>query len=170
MDDFEKKRIEDILNKIEEQFINGKINEESYKNLIEKYHSKLKDSEPEKVESKSRALRENSDIIGESPKQEYGSRRPEKKSSGVAAIASFFIPGLGQIYNGQILKGILFIIFCGLSVLIGIFLVGAGAFALLITGKVFAASPIIIIGIILYPIFWVYNIYDAYNTAERTHL
>ena len=32
----------------------------------------------------------------------------------VAAIASFFIPGLGQIYNGQILKGILFIIMCGI--------------------------------------------------------
>lgn len=32
------------------------------------------------------------------------------KSSGIAVVLSFFIPGLGQIYNGQILKGLLFII------------------------------------------------------------
>jgi len=29
------------------------------------------------------------------------------KNSGVAAVLSFFIYGLGQIYNGQILKGLI---------------------------------------------------------------
>ena len=170
MDDFEKKGIEDILNKIEEQFINGKISEESYKGLREKYQLKLKDSDPEKSELKNRALGENTDVIGESPKHEHRSRTPEKKSSGVAAIASFFIPGLGQIYNGQILKGILFIILCGFLILLGIIMITFGMLAAIGTGNVFAGSPIILIGIILYPIFWMYNIYDAYNTAERTHL
>lgn len=69
----------------------------------------------------------------------------EKKSSGIAAIASFFIPGLGQIYNGQIGKGIMFII---LAIIFGILIIA-------------------IIGIVLLPLFWVYNIYDAYKTAEK---
>lgn len=69
----------------------------------------------------------------------------EKKSSGIAAIASFFIPGLGQIYNGEIGKGFMFII---ISIIFFIL--------------IFAA-----IGLILFPLFWVYNIYDAYKTAER---
>ncbi len=71
--------------------------------------------------------------------------RMEKKSSGIAAIASFFIPGLGQIYNGEIGKGIMFIII----------------------GGVFVLLMFILIGFILYPLFWAYNIYDAYKTAER---
>lgn len=70
------------------------------------------------------------------------------KSSGIAVILSFFIPGLGQIYNGQIGKGILFMII---------------AFIL-------AISMILLIGFILYPIFWIYNMYDAYKTAERINL
>lgn len=69
----------------------------------------------------------------------------EKKSSGIAAIASFLIPGLGQIYNGEIGKGIMFIIIA----------------------VVFALLMLVVIGFILYPLFWVYNIYDAYKTAER---
>lgn len=71
--------------------------------------------------------------------------RTEKKSSGLAAIASFFIPGLGQIYNGQIGKGIMFIII----------------------GTIFALLMFVLIGFILYPLFWIYNIYDAYSTAEN---
>lgn len=69
----------------------------------------------------------------------------EKKSSGIAAIASFFIPGLGQIYNGEIGKGILFIIISFILVLL----------------------MLVAIGFILYPLFWILNIYDAYKTAER---
>ncbi len=33
-----------------------------------------------------------------------------KKSAGLAAVLSFFISGLGQIYNGQILKGLIIIV------------------------------------------------------------
>ncbi len=69
----------------------------------------------------------------------------EKKSSGIAAIASFFVPGLGQIYNGEIGKGIMYIII----------------------GIVFALMMFVLIGFILYPLFWIYNIYDAYSTAEK---
>ncbi|MCL7413959.1 MAG: hypothetical protein M8353_10160, partial [ANME-2 cluster archaeon] len=71
-----------------------------------------------------------------------------EKNPGIAAIASFFIPGLGQIYNGEIGKGILFII----------------------VGGIFALLMAVLIGFILYPLFWIYNIYDAYKTAERINL
>lgn len=69
----------------------------------------------------------------------------EHKSTGVAAVLSFIIPGLGQIYNGQIGKGIIFII---ISVIL-------------------AFTIFILIGFVLYPIFWIYNIYDAYETAKK---
>jgi TM2 domain-containing membrane protein YozV len=69
----------------------------------------------------------------------------EHKTEGLAAVLSFIFVGLGQIYNGQIGKGILFIIL----------------------GIIFAALMIILIGIPLYLILWVYNIYDAYNTAKK---
>jgi TM2 domain-containing membrane protein YozV/ribosomal protein L40E len=69
----------------------------------------------------------------------------ERKSECISAVLSFVFVGLGQIYNGQIGKGIMFVI-------IGIILV---------------LSMVILIGFILYPLFWVYNIYDAYKTAKR---
>ena len=69
----------------------------------------------------------------------------EVKSSGLAAVLSVLLPGLGQIYNGQIGKGILFMV-------------------LLV---VFALMVFIIIGIPLLIAFWIYNIYDAYDTAKK---
>lgn len=32
------------------------------------------------------------------------------KNSGLAAVLSFFVPGVGQIYNGDILRGIFWLI------------------------------------------------------------
>src|SRR5665647_1875002 len=69
----------------------------------------------------------------------------ERKSEGLAAVLSFLFVGLGQIYNGEIGKGIAFI---ALGVVIVLML-----------------FPILI-GIPLYLILWAYNIYDAYNTAK----
>ncbi len=68
----------------------------------------------------------------------------ERKNEGVAAVLSFVFVGLGQVYNGEIGKGIAF----------------------LIIGVILVFSMIFLIGFILYPIFWIYNIYDAYNTAK----
>ena len=67
------------------------------------------------------------------------------KNPGFAAVLSFFIPGLGQIYNGQIMKGIIFIVLA----------------------SIFATLTVVLIGYVLYPLFWIYNLYDAYNTARR---
>lgn len=68
----------------------------------------------------------------------------EVKSAGISAVLSYVYPGLGQIYNGQIGKGIIF----------------------LIIGVILILTMFLLIGFILYPLFWVYNIYDAYNTAK----
>ena len=67
----------------------------------------------------------------------------ERKSEVLAAILSAIFTGLGQVYNGQVKKGITF----------------------LIIGIICAALCAVIIGFVLYPLFWLYNIYDAYRTA-----
>ncbi len=68
-----------------------------------------------------------------------------KKSAGLAAVLSFFISGLGQIYNGQILKGLIIIV---VQVING-------------------ALTTILIGWIPLAIVWVWAIIDAYREAEE---
>lgn len=68
-----------------------------------------------------------------------------RKNPGLAAVFSFLFVGLGQIYNGQIGKGIVFFI----------------------AGIILTFTLFIMIGFILLPLFWIYNIYDAYNTAKK---
>jgi len=73
------------------------------------------------------------------------SRHFSVKNSGLAAVLSFFFMGLGQIYNGQIGKGIIFIILYIISFLL-IF---------------------ILIGLITTPMLWIWGMVDAYRTAEK---
>lgn len=79
----------------------------------------------------------------------------KKKSQSLAAIASFFIPGLGQIYTGEVRKGIFFIIFSVFifSILIFLFFEHPMTLPLLAAGAAFI-------------LFWINNIYDAYKTAR----
>ena len=67
------------------------------------------------------------------------------KSTGLAAILSFFFAGLGQFYNGQFGKGVLFMVVQALNV----------------------ALMFVVIGFITYPIFALWGIIDAYKGAER---
>ncbi len=67
------------------------------------------------------------------------------KNSGLAAVLSFFFTGLGQIYNGQIGKGVLFIVIQGINFLL----------------------MFIIVGFITAPLFWIWGMVDAYKTAEK---
>ena len=69
---------------------------------------------------------------------------PDRKNPGVAAVLSFFWAGLGQIYNGQLLKGIGFIVLYAFSVLL----------------------CFVLIGFIILPIVWFIGIWDAYSTAK----
>lgn len=67
------------------------------------------------------------------------------RSPGLAAVLSFFWCGLGQIYNGQILKGV----------------------AMLVVYMISWAMVWLVIGIITTPILWIWGMFDAYRTAER---
>jgi TM2 domain-containing membrane protein YozV len=69
----------------------------------------------------------------------------QKKSAGVALILSFFLPGLGQIYNGQTGKGI----------------------GMIILSVIFWLLSTIVIGIPFYIILWIYGMYNAYSTANQ---
>ncbi|WP_438803824.1 hypothetical protein [Neobacillus paridis] len=70
-----------------------------------------------------------------------------QKNPGLAVVLSFFFVGLGQIYNGQIGKGIGFIIAYTVSLLLCFVLVG------------FITSPIL----------WIWGMIDAYKVAQKTH-
>lgn len=66
------------------------------------------------------------------------------KNPGVAALASFILPGAGQVYNGDIAKGIFILLLWGFSGLLSL----------------------VLIGLITTPIIWLFAIYDAYNSAS----
>ncbi len=83
-----------------------------------------------------------------------------KKSPIIAAVTSFFIPGLGQIYNGETVKGLAFITVGAMLVLLALIFVIPALMAPALLGFVLILS-------IPYLVFWAYNIYDAYTTAEK---
>ncbi len=84
------------------------------------------------------------------PMPGYGSpvspiiHRPHKEP-GIAAVLSFFFAGLGQIYNGEIGKGLCFILANVVSFLMCFFLIG---------------FPMLLI-------VWIFGIYDAYTVADQ---
>jgi len=64
----------------------------------------------------------------------------------IALILSFFIPGLGQFYTGQLLKAII----------------------LIVLAVIFGGLSTIIIGIPFYILIWLYSMYDAYTVAKES--
>lgn len=94
-----------------------------------------------------------------------------KTNAGIAAVLSFIFSGLGQIYNGQIKKGLVIMSFSSLgliSALLGAILIGYYIF-----GKVFFANELIvglsllIFGIILIALLGTYSIFNAYKRAQE---
>jgi TM2 domain-containing membrane protein YozV len=69
------------------------------------------------------------------------------KNAGLAAVLAFLITGLGHIYLGMVTKGILYLI-------LGIVLIVISPFTLFIS-------------LIIYVIFWLWQIYDAYKRANQ---
>ena len=67
------------------------------------------------------------------------------KNPATATVLSFFFMGLGQIYNGQIGKGVLFIVLYSVSLCL----------------------MWIIIGFVTTPILWIWGMIDANNSAKR---
>jgi len=71
----------------------------------------------------------------------------QMKNAGIAAVLAFLIAGLGHIYLGLITTGIMYIILMVVLWILGIFTFG--------------------IGFIIYIVFWLWQIYDAYNKANQ---
>ena len=69
------------------------------------------------------------------------------KNAGIAAVLAFLIAGLGHIYLGLVTKGIMYIIIMVVLWVVGVFTWG--------------------IGFIIYIVFWLWQIYDAYNKANQ---
>ncbi len=69
------------------------------------------------------------------------------KDPGIAAVLSFLFTGLGQIYNGEISKGLFFIVIQFINL----------------------ALMLVVIGFITFPLFWIYGIWDAHKVAKATH-
>ena len=70
---------------------------------------------------------------------------PSNKSSGLAALVSFLIIGLGQVYLGLTKKGIILFL---LAIISGVLMM-------------------VLIGWITWLLVWGYAIYDAYNSCEK---
>lgn len=67
-----------------------------------------------------------------------------EKNPFLALILSFLIVGLGQFYNGHSTKGVI----------------------LLISAIISGILILFVIGLLLWPIVWIYAMYDAYKSAE----
>lgn len=97
---------------------------------------------------------------------------PEKANHpGIAAVLSFIFNGLGQLYNGQIFKGLVIIFLSSLGMLvliIGSILVGLCLLGKIISSRVLIVGSILFfIGLIFICILGIYSIIDAHRTATR---
>lgn len=70
----------------------------------------------------------------------------------LSAILSLFIPGLGQIYNGQVMKGIII-----LALYVGLWAV-SGVLMFVLIGFCTMLLPVVL---------WLYAIYDGYVVAGK---
>ena len=67
-----------------------------------------------------------------------------EKSPAVAAVLSAIINGGGQLYNGDVAKG---------AIIFGVQIVNV-------------MLMFVLIGLITFPLVWIYSVYDAYKTAQ----
>jgi TM2 domain-containing membrane protein YozV len=95
----------------------------------------------------------------------------ENSHSGVAAVLSFIFNGLGQIYNGQIKKGLFTIFLSSLSMFIlimGAILIGLWLFGrIVLSGQLIYGFLLFLLGLIFICILGIWSIFDAYNVADK---
>lgn len=90
---------------------------------------------------------------------------------GTAAVLSFVFNGLGQLYNGQLAKGLLIIFLSSVSMLV--FILGSIFIAFWLMGKIIFAKVLLFglvlfsIGLISICILGIYSIIDAYRVATK---
>lgn len=68
-----------------------------------------------------------------------------EKSAGLALFLSFLIPGIGEMYVGRVKRGVALLLLAILSA---------------------AVLSWIIVGLITYPIIWIYSMVDSYKLAK----
>jgi TM2 domain-containing membrane protein YozV len=94
------------------------------------------------------------------------------KNSGLAAVLSFFWCGLGQIYTGQILKGMVMMVFFPAFVWLGVsssfigILMASGAKS---ANDSSAAGGLVLLGLfgfLMVSFIWIYGMVNAYRRAE----
>lgn len=90
-------------------------------------------------------IKKEAEVCPECGVRQQGSSGGEEKNPGIAALLSFIVTGAGQIYNGEIGKGI-------------------GLIVLQVINVVLMA---VAIGFITFPVTWGYGIYDAHSTAKK---
>lgn len=94
-----------------------------------------------------------------------------KPHPGMAAVLSFVFNGLGQIYNGQIKKGLFIISLSAVCMLLmiigGVFTIIALAKGFLLSRQVMVNLGIFVLGVITATLLGIYSIFDAYNTAKK---
>ncbi len=73
--------------------------------------------------------------------------RQNAKNPATAAILSGMFMGLGQAYNGEIAKAIVFVILYAVSIFLTLFLIG------------FVTTPIL----------WVWSMVDAYKSSQKAN-
>ena len=91
------------------------------------------------------------------------------KNPGLAAVLSFVFNGLGQLYNGQIAKGLVIIFFSAVSILI--LVIGSILICLWLLQKIFVGAALIagialfLFGLLATCAIGIYSIIDAYGCA-----
>lgn len=92
------------------------------------------------------------------------------KNQGLAAVFSFIFSGLGQLYNGQIVKGLVIIFLSVLSMLIligGSILIGFWILGKIIFGKeLILGLALFFAGLVFICCIGIYSIFDAYRVAR----
>lgn len=94
-----------------------------------------------------------------------------QNQAGLAAVLSFIFNGLGQLYNGQILKGLLIILLSAVSMLV--LIIGSILIGLWLLGKIVTFGALVwglaffSIGLILICVVGIYSILDAYRVATK---
>ena len=97
-------------------------------------------------------------------------KRSKGNSSGTAAVLSFVFSGLGQLYKGQIVKGLVIIFFAVLSLLVvvlGAVIVYLWLTQHLILDLLWIGITLFVMGLILVCIIGAYSIFDAYGKVKR---
>ena len=95
----------------------------------------------------------------------------DARSPGLAAVFSFVFNGLGQLYNGQILKGLVIIFISSVSMLV--LIVGSILIGFWLLGKIssglglFLGLGLFFMGLISICVFGIYSIFDAYRVASK---